>query len=454
MSERCQIIVFSNKAYNAIIRESFDKDPVETGGILLGHILNNGMWIVMEVLPPGINSIFEYAYFEYDDEFVNYLAQSVANQYKVPLELLGLWHRHPGSMDFFSTTDDQTNSTFAALNSFGVISGLVNLDPKFRLTMYHLSHSVTTVPGTRPRYEKIPIEVGDDIIPEEYFELRYFDSRKTNLHPTVDRSTRTAKDPQVSSSTGHSLDWGDGEDCPSNRNILSPENKLEEFVFSLILFFRHHRLLFILTLFFIFGLSLRYSWSYLKMMPESVIELVKRKNKKSKSLKTINIKIGEKIPLIDYCPPSIESMHSQWRSTNNRVEIKKDTAIGKTSGLDTLWLSIEGKSQTSLIINVEAGNIQINKTKLCLQVGKTDTLMVIPLQSQLKWNSSDDNIVTVDENGIISAVSKGHCIISCHTHSGETVNCSVIVINAEEKVEDELIVSAGSDSSHLITAYI
>ena len=41
------MVVFSNKAYNAVIRESFDKDPVETGGILLGHTLDNGVWIVM-----------------------------------------------------------------------------------------------------------------------------------------------------------------------------------------------------------------------------------------------------------------------------------------------------------------------------------------------------------------------------------------------------------------------
>ena len=140
MSNKCQMVVFSNKAYNAIIRESFDKDPVETGGILLGHILDNGVWIVMEVLPPGIKCIFERAYFEYDDAFVNYLAQSVANQYKIPLELLGLWHRHPGSMDVFSSTDDGTNTTFALQNPSGVISGLVNIDPQFRLTMYHMEN--------------------------------------------------------------------------------------------------------------------------------------------------------------------------------------------------------------------------------------------------------------------------------------------------------------------------
>ena len=82
MNQHCKLIVFSDKAYNAIIDETFTKDPVETGGILLGHILDNGMWIVMEVLPPGLHSIHEYAYFEYDEGFVNYLANSVASKYE------------------------------------------------------------------------------------------------------------------------------------------------------------------------------------------------------------------------------------------------------------------------------------------------------------------------------------------------------------------------------------
>lgn len=184
MSSNCQLVVFSNKAYNAIIRESFDKDPVETGGILLGHVLDNGVWVVMEVLPPGINSVFQYAYFEYDESFVNYLAQSVANQYKLPLDLLGLWHRHPGSMDFFSNTDDGTNITFARQSAAGAISALVNIDPQFRITMYHLDRP-THVGQYRPKYDIVEVEVGDDIIPEEFFELRYFNEGSANLHPTI-----------------------------------------------------------------------------------------------------------------------------------------------------------------------------------------------------------------------------------------------------------------------------
>jgi len=183
MSKKCETVIISSKAYNAMIRESFAKHPVETGGILLGYILDNGLWVVMEMIPPGINGVFQSAYFEYDQDFVNYLGTSVANQYKEPLQVLGLWHRHPGSMDYFSSTDDGTNSEFASKNPYGVISGLVNIDPAFRLTMYHLDHN----DGVRPRniaYTNVDVEVGDDLIPERFFELRYVDNERSELHPT------------------------------------------------------------------------------------------------------------------------------------------------------------------------------------------------------------------------------------------------------------------------------
>lgn len=179
MSKECQTIIFSDKAYNAIIDETFRKDPIETGGILLGHVFDNGIWVVMEVIPPGIDSVHQYAYFEYDERFVNYLAESVATKYENKLELLGLWHRHPGSMDTFSGTDDGTNRVFASLRSCGAISGLVNVDPQFRLTVRHVSNPL--------KYEIVEFEVGDDLIPNEYFKLRHFPQKGLNPTPSTQK---------------------------------------------------------------------------------------------------------------------------------------------------------------------------------------------------------------------------------------------------------------------------
>lgn len=182
MSHNCTEVIFSDKAYNELIRESFSMDPVETGGMLLGYVVNS-IWVVMEVVPPGYkNSIHQRAYFEYDQEFVNYLIPSISNRYKEPLQLLGLWHRHPGSMDYFSSTDDETNAEFAQRSKIGTLSGLVNIDPSFRLTMYHLDH----FEGRRPKnvaYSRVNVEVGNDQIPDEFFELRYIDSNRSELHP-------------------------------------------------------------------------------------------------------------------------------------------------------------------------------------------------------------------------------------------------------------------------------
>lgn len=179
MNEQCNLIVFSNKAYNAIIDETFRKDPIETGGILLGHRLEGGVWLVTEVIPPGYGSVHQYAYFEPNKEFVDYLILSECSKYNIPLDLLGLWHRHPGSMDTFSGTDDNTNIEYAKLSPYGAISGLVNVDPKFRLTMRHVSNPL--------RYEIVEFEVGDDLIPDEYFKLRHFPEKGLNPSPSTQK---------------------------------------------------------------------------------------------------------------------------------------------------------------------------------------------------------------------------------------------------------------------------
>ena len=187
--ENCKLVVFSSKAWNAIVNETLRKDPVETGGILMGHILSNGYWIVMEVIPPGLNAIHQRSYFEYDSEFVNYMANSVSRQYKIELSVLGLWHRHPGSMDVFSGTDDGTNASFAQMNSYGAISGLVNIDPKLRFTLRHVAYPL--------QYQIVDVEVGDDLIPQQYFELRYsFGGELSHLAQTVNEenyNTRIAE---------------------------------------------------------------------------------------------------------------------------------------------------------------------------------------------------------------------------------------------------------------------
>lgn len=155
-------VVFSNRAYASVLAETTERIKTETGGLFLGTVQDD-TWYIIEAIDPGPNSIFEVAYFEYDQKYTQHLINKIANFYEKKLDLIGLWHRHPGSFDQFSSTDDGTNSKYASMRKEGAISALVNIDPKFRLTMYHVDKPC--------RYRKISYDVGDNLIPDEL--LRY-----------------------------------------------------------------------------------------------------------------------------------------------------------------------------------------------------------------------------------------------------------------------------------------
>ena len=160
-------VVFSDRAFAAIMAETTEKIKTETGGLFLGSF-EDGICYVIEAIDPGPKSIFEVAYFEYDQQYTQHLINKIANLYDKKLTLIGLWHRHPGSFDQFSSTDDGTNSKYAQMRKEGAISALVNIDPKFRLTMYHIDQPC--------RYSVIEYDVGNHLIPDEM--LRYKSPKK------------------------------------------------------------------------------------------------------------------------------------------------------------------------------------------------------------------------------------------------------------------------------------
>ena len=159
---RCRKVVLSDRAYIQIFNESQSRIQTETGGLLLGHY-DEGVWYVVEASDPGINAKFYNAYHEGDDVYENHVCGVISRTYKHPLVFLGMWHRHPGSLDSFSGTDDRTNYKYAGSAGNGCVSAIINYDPDFRITFYYVEQAA----NYQVYYTKVDVEVGDNKIPNK-----------------------------------------------------------------------------------------------------------------------------------------------------------------------------------------------------------------------------------------------------------------------------------------------
>lgn len=77
-------------------------------------------------------------------------------------------------------------------------------------------------------------------------------------------------------------------------------------------------------------------------------------------------------------------------------------------------------------------SIEINKEQIALEPGQTDALKATvkpadAVNAEVTWSSSDENIVTVDENGAVKAIGEGNAYIMASTSNNKQDTCSVNV---------------------------
>lgn len=78
---------------------------VETGGVLLGYVTDEGVY-VKETVYGGEQGIREPGMFQYDISYVEQQSNKVASGYKPPLVLVGIWHKHNHTLEpAFSRAD-------------------------------------------------------------------------------------------------------------------------------------------------------------------------------------------------------------------------------------------------------------------------------------------------------------------------------------------------------------
>ena len=155
----------------------------------------------------------------------------------------------------------------------------------------------------------------------------------------------------------------------------------------------------------------------------------------SKSFTTIYIGQTEKITST-LTPSDASDKTVTWYSANPQIAtVSNDgTITGISQGtVEILAKSSNGK-EASMKVRVESGitSISLNKTNTSLVLGNKEQLVATILPSNapdksVVWLSSDDSVVSVSKNGLITAKKVGTATITAKSVDGKTASCSVIV---------------------------
>jgi len=140
-----------------------------------------------------------------------------------------------------------------------------------------------------------------------------------------------------------------------------------------------------------------------------------------------------------------------YTSDNSGVTVDSDgvvTAVKPRSGETIITVTTIAKNdkyrpiiETCVVnVRVPVTGFEIYPSALEVNLNRTATLetRITPENATVKdviWESSDENIATVDENGIITGVALGDCIISATSKdSGITRECALTVVSKPESI--------------------
>ncbi len=153
---------------------------------------------------------------------------------------------------------------------------------------------------------------------------------------------------------------------------------------------------------------------------------------------TLSLHTGEVEPLSATVDPSDAAL--SWTSSNTAAATVsttgKVTAVGNGSAVITVSATDgSGKKATcSVTVTTLVTGISLNKNTLNLNEGASETLTVTISPStasnkSVTWSSTNTSAATVDQNGKVTAVSKGTAAITATANDGTGIKatCSVVV---------------------------
>ncbi|MBR4073040.1 MAG: Ig domain-containing protein, partial [Clostridia bacterium] len=131
-----------------------------------------------------------------------------------------------------------------------------------------------------------------------------------------------------------------------------------------------------------------------------------------------------------------------WQSSDESiVSVNNGVIEGKAVGNAVITAMVGDKTATcNVLVVIPLLSVKLNKENLLLNAGKTEKLSAVKYPSNttvdadIVWQSTDTGVATVDQNGVVTAVSGGEATIIA-TIDGKSAVCTVKVNSKLQKIE-------------------
>ena len=172
---------------------------------------------------------------------------------------------------------------------------------------------------------------------------------------------------------------------------------------------------------------------------------------------TLTTNISEPSYAVEYYTTSTGDVTTTKPSWLGDVEFSGNTldivVNENTDYVRSAYLKVYSGSTYSSVITINQGgkvhvsSVSLDKDEATVKVGKTLTLVatVSPdnaTDKSVSWKSDDEDVATVDEDGVVTGVAAGPATITVTTTDGsKTAQCNITVIDASITLTDEITIS-------------
>ena len=137
----------------------------------------------------------------------------------------------------------------------------------------------------------------------------------------------------------------------------------------------------------------------------------------------------------------------QWMSSNPEVATVSDKGLvtAQAAGTTTITAMVSNGQalRCSVTVTSDIGKVTLNKSDLLLRTVGTQERLTATVAVEgggsvpITWVSSNPGVVTVDADGVVTAVADGEAKVTALSPAGRFDVCSVVVGMAAEKYESE-----------------